>query len=129
VVYSYDYDSSYIPAMPIVELQIGRPEAEPAFDLLAIIDTGADATIIPVAILEQIGARKIGKTWMRGTTGNRIRVQLYAIAIAVGPHTQAWLEVVGDTLSDEVILGRDILNHLTTILNGPAHTTQIPTSL
>ena len=30
-----------------------------------------------------------------------------------------WVEVVGDELGDEVLLGRNVLNQLRIILNGP----------
>jgi hypothetical protein len=39
----------------------------------------------------------------------------------VGSYRQGRLEVVGDTLNNEVIIGRDALNHLIVTLNGLAH--------
>ncbi len=120
--FTYEYDTSYDPAMPAVEVMIGRALAAVNLPLTAILDSGADATIIPRPYLQQIRARKGGQAWMRGTVGGRVRVDLYQISLQVGEHIQGRIEVVGGDGSDEVILGRDVLNHLEVTLNGPAHT-------
>ena len=62
---------------------------------------------------------------MRGTTGERVLVDLYTIAVQIGPYQQGLLEVVGVTTDDEVILGRDVLNHLVATLNGPAYVVEV----
>ena len=51
MIYSFDYDRTFSPSMPIVDVRIGSPEVEPSLPLTAIIDSGADATIIPIRIL------------------------------------------------------------------------------
>jgi hypothetical protein len=63
--------------------------------------------------------------WMRGTAGGRILVDLYQISLQLGPFTQTLLEVVGSTQNSEVIIGRDVLNYLTIILNGPAYSVEV----
>ncbi len=62
----------------------------------------------------------LGK-WMRGTAGGRMLVDLYSISLQLGPLIQAHMEVVGDAQNDEVIVGRDVLNHLAVTLNGPGN--------
>ena len=96
-VYTYAYDAAYDPAMPVVDIQN----------------------------LRQIHARRSRKKWMRGTTGERMLVDLYLISIQLGPFARAYLEAVGDTQNDEVIVGRDVLNHLSVNLNGPASAVEI----
>jgi hypothetical protein len=124
-IYSYDYDTTYNPAMPMVEMTIGIAMSDPSLDLAALVDSGADATLIPISYLHQIRARRSRKTWMRGTAGGRILVDLFAISLRLGSFTQAHLEVVGDTENNEIILGRDVLNHLSVTLNGPASSVEI----
>ena len=108
MVYSFDYDTSYIPAMPTAEIRIGRALHDPTLTLTALVDSGADGTIIPVSYLKQIRARKAGKTWMRGTTGERAQVDLYQVSLQLGSYHRGRLEVVGDTRNLEVIIGRDL---------------------
>jgi hypothetical protein len=124
-VYTYEYDATYDPAMPVVDIEIGRAMAETSLAVTALVDSGADATMIPIGYLRQIHARRSRKTWMRGTTGERMLIDLYPISIQLGPFAQAHLEAVGDTQNDEVIVGRDVLNHLSVNLNGPANAVEI----
>ncbi len=124
-VFTYNYNSDYHPAMPIVELSIGLPSAETVLDLQGIVDSGADATIIPVRYLLGLGARRSRKAIMRGVTSDAALVDLYAVAIQLGPYRQGFVEVVADLSGDETIIGRDILNHLSVTLNGPAAVVEV----
>jgi hypothetical protein len=49
----------------------------------------------------------------------------YQILLQLGPFAQTLLEVVGSTQNDEVIVGRDVLNHLTVTLIGPANSVEV----
>ena len=55
-VYTYNYDATYNPAMPMAEIIIGRAMSGPSLSLLALVDSGADATLIPISYLRQISA-------------------------------------------------------------------------
>lgn len=123
-VYTYNYDTDYDPAVPVVDIGIGRALSEANLVLSALVDSGADATIIPVHYLRQVHARRSRKVWMRGVAGGRILVDLYPISLQLGPLSQEHLEVVGSE-SDEVIVGRDVLNDLSVTLNGPGFSVQI----
>jgi hypothetical protein len=124
-VYSYNYNSDYHPAMPMGELSVGLPLGDMLITLQAIVDSGADATMIPLEHLRQIGARRSRKVMMRGVTGGGELVDLYAVAIQLGSYRQGFLEIVGIADSDETIIGRDILNHLSVTLNGPAAVVEV----
>ena len=62
---------------------------------------------------------------MRGVTGVSTLVDLYAVAVQLGPYRQGFVEVVADTSGDETIIGRDILNHLSVMLNGPGAVVEV----
>ncbi|MFN8493180.1 MAG: retroviral-like aspartic protease family protein [Caldilineaceae bacterium] len=124
-IYSYDYDSSYNPSAPVVEISIGPPLASPTLTLTALIDSGADTVIIPVYYLKQIGAYREQKAWIRNVAGSRALVDLYSISLRIGPFSFADLLVVGGPQRDEIILGRDALNHFIVTLNGLANVVEI----
>lgn len=124
-VFTYNYSSNYQPAMPMVELSIGVPSTETAIEVQGIVDSGADATIVPVRHLFQIGARRSRKAIMRGVTGGEALVDMYVVAVRLGPYRQGFIEVVGDVGGDETIIGRDILNHLSVMLNGPGAAVEV----
>lgn len=121
----FDYDSGCSPAMPVAEIAIGRAMSTPTLTLTALIDSGADATIIPVHFLRQVRARKRLQAWLRGPAMQRIRVDLYEISLQIGDHREMLLSVVGSADSDEIILGRDVLNQLIVTMNGLAAIVEI----
>jgi hypothetical protein len=51
------------------------------------------------------------------------------VDVQIGEITVAGIEVVGDELSEEVILGRDVLNRLRVSLDGPAASVTVSESL
>lgn len=54
MVYTYEYDLNYLPAMPMVTIQIGRPDGDTLVTLSSLVDSGADATMIPVHHLKTV---------------------------------------------------------------------------
>jgi len=117
----YPYSTEYLPAAPVMEIGLGAPGTEPSLGFLkALVDTGADATIVPIAHLRQIKAKKIDQATLRSQWGERRAVALYAVALEINQYRFDAIRVVGDEIGDEVILGRNLLNRLRLLLDGPA---------
>lgn len=125
MLYTYEYDTKYIPSMPVVDLLIGRAHGDPALPLTAIVDSGADATMIPVSYLKQISARKGKQAIVRGYLGKRDLVDRYDISLKFAHFTHSRISVVGVTQTNEAVIGRDILNRLVVTLNGLASAVEI----
>ncbi|MFN8496420.1 MAG: retroviral-like aspartic protease family protein [Anaerolineae bacterium] len=120
--YSQDYD----PAAPVVEIRLSSiAEDLQSRPLQALIDTGADGTIVPVAILDNIRAPSTTEMFIRSQWGESRRVLLYLVDVELGDLTVPGVEVVGDELSDEIVLGRDVINRVRVFLDGPKGMTTI----
>lgn len=65
------------------------------------------------------------KMTMRSQWGERRKVLLYLIDVQIGEITLPGIEVVGDELSTEIVLGRDVLNRLRVLLDGVDEVTTI----
>lgn len=124
MIYTYDYSSEYDPAMPMVEFSLAVEREDEPLELRAIVDSGADATMIPMRYLKRIRATSTQKKWMRGVAGGRYRVSLHTVFIRLGNH-EMYVSVVGDRVNDELIIGRDVINRLVLTLNGLASAVQI----
>ncbi|MEK7276781.1 MAG: retroviral-like aspartic protease family protein [Chloroflexota bacterium] len=85
----------------------------------AIVDTGADATVVPLRYLLEIGAEETAPGWLRGVAGDRRPVALYFVDVHVGELRFPNVRVIGDKLTDDLLLGRDVLNKLALFLDGP----------
>lgn len=125
IIYTHDYDSSFYPAMPVIEIQIQRRVGQSPIILTAIVDSGADATMVPLRYLRELRARKGQTKWLSGTAGGRYEVDLYTIAVQVGQHRVVYLDVVGTERRDEVIVGRDLLNQYVVKLDAPGYTVEM----
>lgn len=125
MVYTYDYNPDYNPSAPFVDIVLNN-DAEDAvpIQLAAQIDSGADASLVPISLLLQIDAEYDYTRSMVTADGRRQSVDLYAVAITLAGRT-FYRTVVGVARGDEVIIGRDILNHLIVTLDGYATTTLI----
>jgi len=121
------YDAEYFPAAPVLEISLGKPGAQASMGpLIAIVDTGADTTIIPMEQLIHSNAQKVEQAaTLRSQWGERRVVSLYAVAIGIGPYQFPAVQVVGDERGNELVIGRNVLNRLRLLLDGPAGLTEI----
>jgi hypothetical protein len=120
--YSQAYDNrNYDPAMPVAEISlISTVSGEPAITLVALIDSGADATMLPIEALKTADAYLYQTRTMRGVTGQAVPVDTYYTVIQLGSYTIYGIKAVAVPANSEPILGRDVLNQLELTLNGPA---------
>ena len=125
-VYSFDYSPTYEPPAPMFEIRVSKTSREtPEFALPALVDSGADATMLPITVLQAMEARYVETRQMRGVTGIAYLVDLYLVTVRIGPHTIPAIRAVGATPDGEAIIGRDVLNQLVVTLNGLASVTEV----
>lgn len=126
IVYSYLYGGSYDPPAPIITIGIRGPDpASREVRATALIDTGADVSMLPLQALRAVGAKHVETRFIRGITGARQAVETYLAVIQVGSHVVVVTEAVALVQGRDAILGRDVLNQLTITLDGPAQTVEI----
>ena len=115
----FAYDTSYSPAIPGCETTLIVPSSGLRLTLSAIIDTGADATIIPVSQLRKMGAHRAHEARLRSQWGEARRVYLYIVDMRIGDFNLPGVYVVGDDRGNECVLGRNVINRLKMLLDGP----------
>lgn len=120
--YLFDYSREYDPSAPLIELIIqaegGRSETVTAF-----VDSGADGTIIPLRLLQKLGARYSDQRLLIGTTGKSQVVGLFPVTLQIGQEMIYGVAAAG--YGEEIILGRDVLNQIVVILDGPGLTVEV----
>ncbi len=124
-IYSYDYNFDHIPSAPFAEIEVSTLRSSQSLYLNAFIDSGADGSMLPKHLLNQLKAPRVDTRVLRTVTGIRTQVSLYRVAIRLGPYRMENVRVVGIDSTSEVILGRDVLNRLIVTLNGLASVTEI----
>ncbi|HRO24146.1 MAG TPA: retropepsin-like aspartic protease [Promineifilum sp.] len=121
----FPYDEKYDPAMPVVEVVLDGYAGLDSKAVMAIIDSGADGTMLPIDVLEALGALYQDTVQMRGVLGESERVDRYTVGLKLGAITLHGINSVAIPAGTESVIGRDVLNQLLLTLNGPAFTTQI----
>lgn len=108
------FDGSTSPPLPLLSLQIAGPDEQDWLEIVhALVDTGADATVIPDA-MEWDQAR------LRSQWGEYRFIYRYEVDLRIENRTFASILVVADDVGDDVIIGRDVLNRLRFLYDGPA---------
>lgn len=87
--------------------------------LLALIDTGADSTLVPAYLPNQLQIPPTGRVLIQAYKGPPERVSYYDVSLRIGDLRLVGLSVITFS-ADYILLGRDVLNHLRLLLDGPA---------
>lgn len=123
--YSQNYDSSYLPAMPVADIEvINIEDNSQRIKLTAIVDSGADGTFIPESHLRSLKIESVRKAQVRGVSGFAYSVEIYMVKLKVGSYELHGIRVVGDK-QNQTIIGRNVLNQLIVTLNGLAEVVEV----
>ncbi len=122
----YPYNKNYRPAFPATEIVLHNPERERRTETVpALLDSGADGTLVPLAYLRQIVAPVIQETRMRSHWGEWRYVEQFLVELEIAQLKVSGILVVGDEVGDEIVLGRDVINKFRVLLDGPNQITDI----
>jgi len=122
----YAYAAAYEPAFPAAPVVLrNNEEGLRTEKVQALLDTGSDGSLVPIAFLEEILAPTMTDTHIRSHWGEWRAAQLFAVDIELGSLRLPDVFVVGDEQGTEIVLGRNVLNKLHLLLDGPAGQTDI----
>ncbi|MBX2999645.1 MAG: hypothetical protein KF893_14095 [Caldilineaceae bacterium] len=116
------YDVTYDPPAPVAEVTVASVvNRRRRRSLPALLDTGSDITAIPYTLLDALQLYPIGQLQLEGVEANTRVVPTYAIQLTIVELSIPRLEVIESGL-DFAVVGRDVLNRLYLLLNGPEQT-------
>ncbi len=122
----YPYLENYPRPIPALEIRLGYPEESLRYGpIMAIVDTGADGTLLPQRWLNEINAPLVDEVSLRSHWGESRIARVYSVDLGIGELRLPGVEVVGDELGDEALLGRNVLNRLKLLLDGPLSSTRL----
>lgn len=127
MIYSRNYNNQYLPAAPFIEIIVKSPNrnSKVSRNLLAFVDTGADATLLPLDTLKSIKAERRDRLQMRDVLGRVASVDLYLVTVVIGDYQITGIQAIALPIGSEPIIGRDVLNQLIVTLNGLAGVVEI----
>jgi predicted aspartyl protease len=116
---AYD-DRRFTPAAPVASVTIRHPDTgDSVSDVPMLIDSGADATLLPRSAVASLGIAGTGEHYQLvgfdGTT-NESEAARAAVIFMNETFRGRFLQVE----SDVGVIGRNVLNHVRLLLDGPA---------
>jgi predicted aspartyl protease len=112
----YPYGARYTPPAPVLPLSVGRPGVTPTVLLSALVDTGADISVLPQGLPVRLGLPAVGRVTVTGIDSLPRPIPVYAAEVAIDGY-RATIRVV--SLGATPLVGRDLLNRMTAHLRGP----------
>jgi hypothetical protein len=69
-VYTFDYDDSYDPPFPTVQVSVSTPDhPRKELQLTVLVDSGSDGTLLPLGAIQSLGAAFVDYQRVRGLFG------------------------------------------------------------
>jgi hypothetical protein len=128
---SIEYSDAKFPPAPILNIGLSAPrDIAPTGPFPALIDTGGDFTLIPLSWLLDVGAPEVRWAFVRGLWSEQQAVTLYLVDLHLEHGVLPGVEAIGvedDAMDEypEIILGRNVLNQLVLLLDGPRRQTDV----
>ena len=115
----WPYDRDIEPPAPFLKVQVHLPgHPDVAQSIHAKLDTGADVSAIPTFLVEELNLCPESQLLIEGYDLHLVTLHTYYVALVVAQARFRRLEVI--TFPEKyMLLGRDVLNHFYTHLNGP----------
>ena len=115
----FPYDLDFDPPAPCLSITLAHPtDSTRTIGVTAQLDTGADLTAVPQAIVEPLALPDAGDLLVAWYDGSLARVPMYYLNLTVAEYTLAPFRVVAIS-GEQALLGRDVLNQFYTHLHGP----------
>lgn len=117
---SVPFSHDFFPPAPVLRVQLCAPDHTPQHSSrAALVDTGADGTMAPLILMEQVGVPVSYMVNVRTHVGDRVhRAAVYRVDLIVEDNIRLpAIDVVSDDWGEEIVLGRNALNKLRLFLN------------
>ncbi len=114
------FDLAYDPPAPVANITLKTIDSgERLRDVKMLLDTGSDITLLPKVFLLKLGIEPSDKAYeLIGFDGHIIKSEIYHLqVIFLGKRFTGNYCAVDDVVG---ILGRDILNQITILFDGPS---------
>ncbi len=116
----YAYLAQFQPPAPFVNIGLRNPASGTELrDQPAQVDTAADRTVLPDSLVKSLGLPQVGTIKLGGFGGVTYTLPVYAVLLGLHDLPPQLFKVAAHTQETWVLLGRDVINGLRTVLDGP----------
>lgn len=117
----FNYDASFHPPAPVLDTLLVRPlskDMTQAIRIDGLIDSGADITVVPQRVADQLKLYPVDEVLVAGYTGEPTRERVYSVVLIIAGFEPQFIRAVGSGKMNIALLGRDIINQWGLLLDG-----------
>lgn len=100
----------------MLPVRVGRPGAAPEIFFSALVDTGADISVLPLGLPAQLHLPAVGRLTVAGVEGPPRSLPLYAVEVSVNGYRVIARAV---SLGTTPLIGRELINKMLMRFDGP----------
>jgi predicted aspartyl protease len=116
----YAYNRQVSPAAPFVHLIVRTPNGNPSgVEVPALIDTGADFSVIPGRLVDDLGLVPLDWAQAIGFGGQLLTLPTFLVELRIRQLNPFTIKVLASPDESYALLGRDVLNRFRISLDGP----------
>jgi predicted aspartyl protease len=116
----YTYNQQVTPPAPFVHVLVRPPFAGPAGVVIpAQLDTGADLSVIPGRLVDELQLVPLDSVAALGFGGHLLTLPTFLVELQIKDMTPVTVKVLASQDESYVLLGRDVLNRFSIVLDGP----------
>lgn len=120
----HPYVPGRVPA-PHLPVTVGTPGGVVGPEVSALVDSGADRTLVPETIVSLVQAPEVDRLEFEVGGGGLITLPIYRVTLTVRGFARLVVDVAVSDGEDGVLLGRDVLNLYAITLDGPNQQAEI----
>ena len=114
----YRYNWLFLPPGPVIPIRVSASAASASVRVLALLDTGSDATAIPDAVAQALNLVSSGTGEIEGVVEGPRKTDVFSVFLSID-RGEPLSAIVVTWHEDYALLGRDILNKYHLTLDGP----------
>ena len=123
VVYTYAATGMPAPYLPVSAVSPTDGKTVP--DLLALVDSGADRTVLPQSVVDELQLEAFDHVRFEVGGGDVITLPIYRAVVMIHDFPPIPVDVAASAGEENILLGRDVLNAYSVLLNGPKQLLEI----
>jgi predicted aspartyl protease len=115
----YKYSQRFDPPAPVMTLSVIVPLSAQRALVEGLVDSGADISVVPINVVRNLRLSRVDFALVSALEQGTREVAVYAAAVGIDGVLTPTVQRVIAWERDYALLGRDILNRLLVLMNGP----------